>query len=164
MCVDSVGLLDFKSWRSLLGRMASPGNESVSGLGIRSLSTGVHELKAPAVGVPEVYVGAAGRGYQVRRPGKVHASGLELPMSSGHVGHLEGDVVHAGVLLTGHSMDLEDRLILARELELHGVAVVLGALQLLESEGPEHGHVVLEVLDDDLDVVDLRDHVRSLSF
>src|SRR5688572_8203705 len=141
MWVDSVGLLAVKSCRSLLGRMACL-QESVSGLGIRGLPTRVHELKAPAVGVPEVYVGAAGRGYQMGRTRKVHASGLELPMRGGDVGHLEGDVVDSGVLLTGHSMDLEDRLILARELKLYGVAVVLGARQFLESEGPEHGHVI----------------------
>ena len=41
--------------------------------------------------------------------------------------------------------------------------MVLGAGELPKAEGSEHGHVLLEVLDDDLDVVDLRDHGQWLS-
>jgi hypothetical protein len=42
--------------------------------------------------------------------------------------------------------------------------VVLGAGELPEAEGPEHGHVLFEVLDDDLDVVDLGDHGHGFPF
>jgi hypothetical protein len=42
------------------------------------------------------------------------ALGLELPVRGGHVGHLEGDVVDPDVLLSGHTVDLEDGLVLPR--------------------------------------------------
>jgi hypothetical protein len=60
-------------------------------------------------------------------------------------------------------MDLEDGLVLARELELDRVAMMLGPRQLLEAQCAEEGHVFLEVLYDQFDVINACDHGSSSS-
>ncbi len=60
------------------------------------------------------------------------------------------------------AVDLEDRLVRPRELELDRVPVMLRAGQLLKAEGAEEGDVFVEVVDDELDVIDLRDHEGHL--
>src|SRR5690606_31008511 len=124
----------------------------------RRLAVGVDELEAEAVGVAQVDGQAASGLDIVWRVGAGHASGLQSLVCGVGVVDGEGDVVDAGILLAFDLVDLEDRLVLAGQLQFGRAAVVRRAGDDLEAKRLQEGDVFLGVADDDLDMVDPVDH------
>ena len=88
----------------------------------------------------------------------VDALGAQVFVRLVDVHDLERDVVDAGILLAEQRMDLEDRLVLARQLQLGRAAMMLRPAQKFESQLLIELDVLLYVAHDDLDVVDADDH------